>query len=161
MLRPISLARPGRLSSCAHAFSALVNSGDWSGAWRCARRTRPWSSSCSSIMRSSRLGRCARASRSSARRASSRPRGPRRSASLHHGNRIDVTFCDPQSPWQRGSNENTNRLLRQYFPRGTDLAQHSQAELSRIARRLNERPGKTLDFETLAGRFNECVASTR
>jgi IS30 family transposase len=74
---------------------------------------------------------------------------------------IAVFFCDPQSPWQRGSNENTNRLLRQYFPRKTDLAPHSQAHLNKIARRLNERPRKTLDFHTPAERFSECVASIR
>ena len=66
---------------------------------------------------------------------------------------VQVYFCDPQSPWQRGSNENTNGLLRQYFPRGTDLSSFSQAYLNKIALRLNQRPRKTLGFECPADRL--------
>jgi IS30 family transposase len=67
---------------------------------------------------------------------------------------VQVYFCDPRSPWQRGSNENTNGLLRQYFPKGTDLSLFSQAYLNRIALRLNQRPRKTLGFETPADRLH-------
>jgi len=72
---------------------------------------------------------------------------------------VKVYFCDPQSPWQRGSNENTNGLLRQYFPKGTDLSRHSQAGLNRVAMRLNQIPRETLDFQTAAARFRASVAS--
>ena len=73
--------------------------------------------------------------------------------------KIDVFFCDPQSPWQRGCNENTNRLLRQYFPKGIDISGFSQAKLSAVARQLNERPRKTLQYQTPAEKFEACVAA--
>jgi IS30 family transposase len=73
---------------------------------------------------------------------------------------VKVYFCDPQSPWQRGTNENTNGLLRQYFPKRTDLSDYTQAELDKVALRLNQRPRKTLGFETPASRLQASVALT-
>jgi IS30 family transposase len=73
---------------------------------------------------------------------------------------VQVYFCDPQSPWQRGTHENTNLLLRQYFPRGTDLTPISQAQLDQVSLRLNQRPRKTLGFQTPASRLQASVAPT-
>ena len=73
---------------------------------------------------------------------------------------MKVYFCDPSSPWQRGSNENTNGLPRQYFPKRTDLAGYSQQQLNKVATRLNQRPRSTLGFRTPAAKFSESVAST-
>jgi IS30 family transposase len=73
---------------------------------------------------------------------------------------VKVYFCDPQSLWQRGTNENTNLLLRQYFPRGTDLPPISQEQLDRVSLLLNQRPRKTLGFHTPASKLQASVAST-
>ena len=73
---------------------------------------------------------------------------------------IQVYFCEPHSPWQRGSNENTNGLLRQYMPKGLNLSDLSQLQLNAIARQLNEMPRKTLGYHTPAEMVSECVAST-
>ena len=74
--------------------------------------------------------------------------------------KVKVYFCDPQSPWQRGTNENTNLLLRQYFPRVSRQVRSSQAQLDRVALRLNQRPRKTLGFKTPASKLQASVAST-
>lgn len=74
--------------------------------------------------------------------------------------KVNVYFCDPQSPWQRGTNENTNGLLRQYFHKKTDLSSYAQADLDKVALRLNQRPRKTLGFETPASKLQTSVATT-
>lgn len=70
---------------------------------------------------------------------------------------VKVYFCDPRSPWQRGTNENTNRLLRQYLPKQSDLSEHSQAELNKIALQLNQRPRKTLGFRSPADKLDDLL----
>jgi IS30 family transposase len=74
---------------------------------------------------------------------------------------LAVYFCDPQSPWQRGSNENTNGLLRQYFPKGTDLSAHSASDLAAVALALNTRPRKTLGWRTPAEALDQLLRSSR
>ena len=74
--------------------------------------------------------------------------------------KVRVYFCDPHSPWQRGTNENTNGLLRQYFPKGTELSGYSQADLDKVALRLNQRPRKRLAFHTPADKLQASVATT-
>jgi IS30 family transposase len=80
-------------------------------------------------------------------------------AQLRIATGLEVYFCDPQSPWQRGSNENTNGLLRQYFPRGTDLARHGRDDLAAVAAALNGRPRKTLGWRTPGEVLNDYLAA--
>lgn len=93
------------------------------------------------------------------RRSLTLDRGPEFAAhkAFSVASKVKVYFCDPKSPWQRGTNENTNRLLRQYFPDGTDLSQFSQADLNRVAHRLNQRPRKTLQYKTPASTLSEVL----
>ena len=105
--------------------------------------------------RGRRLGKHVRKLTSELRRSLTRDHGKEMAdhKSFTMATKVQVYFCDPRSPWQRGSNENTNGLLRQYFPRGTDLSRFSQDYLNKIALRLNQRPRETLGFETPADRL--------
>ena len=107
--------------------------------------------------RKSRLTRSLQGRRTSIRNFSS---VPNRIQSFTVDTKVQVYFCDPQSPWQRGTNENTNGLLRQYFPKKINLSGYSQADLDKVALQLNQRPRKTLGFETPADKLQASVAPT-